>query len=118
MDTKHIAFDVESGGLLAKECSLLTVYFTVLDKDLNFLSELPLAIKPDNNAPYQVTAQALEINKINLIAHDKIAIAESDARQRLYNYLKMESDGGKIKLVPVGQNIKFDIDFVNAHLLN
>jgi len=118
MDTKHIAFDCETGGLLAKDCSLLTVYFAVCDKDLNVLSELPLAIKPDNNAPYQVTAGAMDVNKINLIEHDKIAIAECDARQRLYNYLKMESDGGKIKLVPLGQNVTFDIAFVNAHLLN
>ena|SRR5271166_4806596 len=118
MDTKHIAFDCETGGLLAKDCSLLTVYFTVLDQNLNFLSELPLAIKPDNNAPYQVTAGAMAVNKIDLIKHDQIAISESEARQRLYNYLKMESESGKIKLVPVGQNIKFDIDFVNAHLLN
>lgn len=118
MDTKYVGLDCETGGLLAKDCSLLTVFFGIFNQNLELTSELPLIIKPDDNKPYAVTAGALEVNKINLIEHDKVAISESDARTRLYNFLKMESNGGKVKLVPIGQNVKFDIDFVNAHLIN
>lgn len=118
MDLKYIGFDCETGGVLAKETSLLSADFGVYDHRLNQISELPLWIKPNDNKPYQVMAEAMDVNKINLVEHDKIAISESEAGQRLYNYLKQESEGGKIKLVPIGHGVVMDIQFVNAHLIN
>jgi DNA polymerase III alpha subunit (gram-positive type) len=114
---KFIAFDVESGGFDSKERSILTAYFLVFDENFNAISELDLKIKPDGDAPYRVDAGALIVNKINLIEHDKVAIITSEARAQLYNFLSANTDNGKEKLLPVGQNVTFDMDFIFDNLL-
>lgn len=114
---KYLAFDVEAGGTEV-EHSLLSVYFVVIDEDLKTVhGELDLLVKPDSGN-YVVTAQALEVNKIQLIEHDKVAITESKAGTLLYNFLKIHAPNGTSKLTPLGHNIAFDIDFIKKHLLN
>ncbi len=114
---KYLAFDVESGGTEA-EHSLLSAYFVVIDEDLKTVyGELELLVKPDDGN-YVTTAQALEVNKIDLIAHDKVAIPESKAGTLLYNFLQLHAPNGTTKLTPLGQGIFFDIQFVKRHLLN
>ena len=114
---KYLAFDVESGGV-TDDHSLLSAYFVVIDEDLKKVyGELDLLVKPDNGN-YVITPQALEVNKIDLIAHDKIAITESKAGQLLYNFLKLHAPDGTTKLTPLGHNIAFDVQFIKKHLLN
>lgn len=114
---KYLAFDVEAGGVDV-EHSLLSAYFVVIDEDLKTVyGELDLLVKPDNGN-YVMTAQALEVNKIDIIAHDKVAITESKAGQLLYNFLKEHAPNGTVKLTPLGHNIAFDVDFIKKHLLN
>jgi DNA polymerase III alpha subunit (gram-positive type) len=114
---RMMAFDLETGGL-TEDKSILTAYFVVFDEDFNILDEMDLRIKPDNGAPYIVTAQALQVNGINLVEHDKEAITMTEAKRKLYDFLKKNSDNGAIKLIPVGQNIYFDISFLNSQMLN
>lgn len=115
--TKYIAFDCETGGIEI-ENSLLTAYFVVLADDLTtILGELDLKIKPDNKQPYVVQAEALGINKIDLIKHDAEAITLSQASTLLYEFLKLHSGEGKSKLIPVGHNVVFDEEFIHAHML-
>lgn len=111
----YIPFDTETGGI-GPEVSLLTAHFAVCDKDLNIIDELDLAIKP-NNGLYTLTAEALTINKIDIIAHDKIAITESAAGARLRDFIWKHSQNGKVKLIPVGKNIAFDVKKVNDKIL-
>jgi len=114
---KYLAFDVESGGV-TDDHSLLSVYFAVIDEDLKTLyGELDLLVKPDDGN-YVVSAQALEVNKIDLISHDKIAIPESKAGTMLYNFLKLHAPDGTVKLTPLGHNIAFDVQFIKKHLVN
>jgi len=113
----YVVFDNETGGL-TKDCSLLTSHFFICDKDLEIIDELGLAIKPNDHQPYRVQATALAVNKIDLIEHDKIAITQSEAAQKLFLFLKKHSDSGKIKLIPVGHNVSFDIESVNEHLIS
>jgi hypothetical protein len=120
-DAVFLPFDCESGGI-GEDISLLSAHFAACDKDFNVLDELNILLKPKEvddtgSTLYRVTASALEINKINLIEHDKIAISKDIAGQELRNFLWKYSDNGKIKLVPVGKNIKGDVDWVNAHIL-
>jgi hypothetical protein len=115
IDTLYLPFDCETGGL-TKDSSLLTVHFAVCDYELNIIDELELFIKP-NDGQYIVSAQALEINKINLIEHDKVALTYSQAGQDLRNFLWKYSENGKIKLVPVGKNVGFDVIKVTDNLL-
>jgi len=116
-NAEYIAFDCETGGL-EPTCCLLTAYFAVLDRDLNIIDSLYLKVKPNAGQPYIVTAEALNVNKINLIEHDKIAIAQNFAGSQLRDFIHKYSQNGKIKLVPVGHNITFDLLWVHEHLLN
>jgi len=114
---KYIAFDIEAGGTEI-EHSLLSAYFVVIDEDLKTIyGELDLLVKPDSGN-YVVTAEALEVNKIQLIEHDKVAITESKAGTLLYNFLKTHAPDGAVKLTPLGHGIAFDVQFVKRHLLN
>lgn len=115
-----IGFDTETGGVTT-ESSILTAYFElyqIIDKQFRLHDSLDLKIKPDNGI-YRVTAQSLEINKINLIEHDKVAIKQSIAGQMLYKKLEEWSIiANKQKLVPLGHNIHFDIKQVTTNLIS
>jgi DNA polymerase III alpha subunit (gram-positive type) len=114
---KYIAFDCETGGITV-DTSLLTAYFIVMNHKFEVLDTLDLKVKPNNKAPYVVTAEALGINGINLVEHDKLAITESEAGGKLREFLWKNSENGKARLVPVGHNVGFDEDFIHVHLLN
>jgi oligoribonuclease (3'-5' exoribonuclease) len=105
--------DVEAGGI-GLDKSLLTVYFEVLDENLETLGELDLAIRHD---VYHVTAIGMAINKIDLVAHHQTAIPQSEAGKVLLTFLQKFSDNGKIKLIPVGHGVSFDLTFIWEHLL-
>ena len=115
IDTLYLPFDCETGGL-TKDSSLLSVHFAICDKDFNIVDELELFTKP-NDGQYNVAAEALGINHINLIEHDKVALTYSVAGQELRNFLWKYSQNGKIKLVPVGKNVGFDVIKVTDNLL-
>lgn len=118
MTRRYIAFDVETGGI-GHDKSLLTVYFQILDENLRPFefqhtvrsSSLYLAVKP-NDGIYHVTAEALGINGINLKKHDQTAITAKEAGTLLYNFLKVASDDARIKLIPLGHHVWFDVEFV------
>lgn len=112
----YITMDLETGGI-GTDCSLLTAYFGVLDKDMNLLDSLDLKVKPNEGKPYVVHAQGMSVNKIDLIEHDKTALSESEAGGQTFAFLKKHSDNGKVKLIPVGHNVQFDILFIYEHLL-
>lgn len=113
---RYLALDVETGGLDLDK-SLLTAYFAVMDENMTVLDELYLRTKPDNGA-YIVTAEALYINGISLINHDQTALSYKDSGQKLYSFLSKHSANGQYRLVPVGHNVVFDIDFVCDKLIS
>lgn len=117
MKRRYIAFDCETGGL-KPECSLLTAYFVVLDSDMTtVLGELDLKIKPDGNGPFVCTAESISVNKIDLVKHEKEAIFETDASQRLYKFLDEMSEQGSLKMIPIGHNVFFDEECIKRKLV-
>jgi DNA polymerase III epsilon subunit-like protein len=114
MGARYLAFDCESGGT-TRDFSLLSAYFVVLDDDLqSTYGELDMLIKP-NNGQYVVAGEALGVNGINLVEHDKVAITEGKASTLLYEFLqKMSPDGPK--LIPLGHNVAFDCEFIKEKL--
>lgn len=114
-EIRYLAFDLESGGI-HEGVSILTAYFQVLDKNMQPLDSLKLKVKP-NDGIYSVQAEGLEINKIDLVHHDKIAITYSEAGGKLREFLVQWSDNGKIKLIPLGKNVGGDIKWVNQSML-
>lgn len=119
-DPVFLALDCESGGI-GPEISLLTAHFAVCDAQWNIIDELALNLKPKEvdetgSTVYRVTAAALEINKINLIEHNKIAVTKAEAGQKLREFLwKYRLQKGW--LMPMGKNVGGDIDWVNEHIL-
>jgi DNA polymerase III alpha subunit (gram-positive type) len=78
------------------------------------LDTIDLKIKPDDGV-YHVNAQGLEINKINIVEHDRIAKPLSEVKTRFKNYICGWSLNQK--LTPIGHNVRFDVKFVKTHLL-
>lgn len=62
---------------------------------------------------YLVTPGALEINKIDLVKHEKISITQKEAGAKLRDFLgALTKPHGK--LIPVGHNVSFDIDQITG----
>ena len=110
-----LAFDTETGGL-GDDVSLLSCYMDVIDEQFNVIDSLYLFTKP-NDEVYKVTAGGLAVNKINLVEHDKVAESYSSAGQKLVAFLKKNSQNGKIKLIPLGKNVYFDVEKVTDNIL-
>lgn len=118
MMDRYIAFDCETGGL-SDDCSLLTVYFMLLEADLTtVVGELDLKIKPNAGEAYVVTDEALSINGINLIEHSKTAITMNEASSLFYNFLMSNNPNGRAKFIPVGHNVAFDAMFLKGKLIS
>jgi hypothetical protein len=115
MKPTMIFLDSETGGI-GIDKSLLTFCFIVTDNDFNKIDELNLALKPEDGT-YKCTAEALNINKIDLIKHDKTAITYKEGGTKLYNFLKYHSNEGKIKLIPVGHGMAGDLDNIFDKLI-
>jgi DNA polymerase III alpha subunit (gram-positive type) len=111
----YLPMDNETGGVV-DGVSLLSTYLEVVDEKFNVIDSLELFVKP-NNGIYKVTGESLDVNKINLVEHEKTAITYSEAGQKLFHFLKKNSDDGKIKLIPVGKNVQFDVRGLQEHLL-
>lgn len=116
MANKYLTLDVETCGVEPSH-SLLTFYIGILDENFVLRDELDVKCKPDNGN-YLVTAQALGVNQINLVEHDKVAKVYSSVSTPLYGFLSHSSDKGAIKLIPIGHNISFDIKMMQKHLLS
>lgn len=112
----YFLFDTETGGANPKQHSLLTTYGLVLNKNLKVVSSIDLKTKPNGGA-YQVQADALRVNKIDLTKHDKDAKTYQEASQVLEHFLVGKGTFGTSKFIPVGWNVKFDISFLQEHLL-
>ena len=105
----YLAFDTETTGL-STDCNVLTSFFIILDSELNQVATLDLQIKHDY---YKVYTKALEINKINLIEHDKNAIPKAEAILQLENFL--EKYKSKEKYIILGHNILFDLKMLRCN---
>lgn len=116
MPNLYLPMDNETGGL-ADNASLLSTYLEVVDDQFNIVDSLELYVKP-NDGVYMCQASGLDINKINLVEHDKVAITYSEAGQELFRFLKKNSYDGKVKLIPVGKNVQYDVLGLQKHLLS
>jgi hypothetical protein len=112
----YVVIDAEMGGR-GLDKSLLQVAMLVTDNDFTVVDELNLALKPDDGI-YHATAEALSINKIDLVQHDSYATTYLKGKQQLYHFLHKHSKGGRQKLTPVGLNLVKDLDHVCDKLIS
>ena len=76
-----------------------------------------LSVKPDNGE-YVINPEALRINRIDLVKHDDVAITYSKAGGLTRDFIWKHSKNGKIKLIPMGKNVPFDVEKFCDHVLN
>lgn len=116
----YLAFDSETGGLNPKTADMLTLYMAILDEELKVVDEIDLKLKPDNRLPV-AEAGALRVNGIDIQKHlaDPATITYSEARVKVVTFVKkyLQKKGRYSNIRPFGQNITFDIDFVNEHVV-
>jgi DNA polymerase III alpha subunit (gram-positive type) len=105
--TKYICIDTETTGV-ESDCNILTAYFIILDNLFNEVDSLDLKIKHDS---YRVYTKALEINKIDLIKHDKQAKCIIDSRLKLEMFLRKHFNE-KERFIIIGHNVVFDINML------
>lgn len=115
--TMYLFLDNEMGGLDKEKHSLLTVYLMMTDDNYNVLGDLYLYLKPDDGI-YKVVADAMAINKIDLVEHDKKAIFYKQGGSQLYNWLKQSTDNGRVKATVVGHGVYGDVEWIIHHLIS
>lgn len=109
---KYFFHDFETGGY--ENSSILTFYGVVTDQNFNKIDDIELWIKPDNGL-YMVEAQALRVNKIDLLAHDKEAQKESVCKDKIRAFIEHFAGGGSEKLYMAGHNVYFDNRLLKDH---
>lgn len=109
-----LVIDTETGGLDPQRNTLLTASFRVLDNDLKQVDALDLFMAPDDE--YRVNASALGVNRIDILAHSKVAINMLEARLRLVELLDRWSKPNRLTVV--GHNVGFDLAFIHHQLLS
>ena len=104
----YLAWDTETTGLSSKN-QVLTSYFIILDEEYNEVDKLDLRIKYDE---YVINPRAMDVNKIDMVEHEKIAITVGAAQKQLEFFLENNRVSGKY--VPLGHNIKFDLRMLRS----
>jgi oligoribonuclease (3'-5' exoribonuclease) len=117
MNATYLFIDDEMGGLDKDKHSLLQVYLMAVDANFKIVDDLNLLTKPDDGN-YCVCAEAMNVNKIDLVKHDALAITYKEASTKLYKWLQLLTDDGKIKLVVVGHGVYGDVEWIIKYLLS
>lgn len=122
MNLKYLLLDGEYGGVRSRgnfssDYSVLELYLEVVNEKLETFECLDLKIKPDDGK-YVVDPEALAVNGINLLVHDRTAVKMSKAKTVLYDFLKKHSEDGKYKLVPSGIGVQGDIRYITDTLIS
>ena len=112
---RYFLFDCETGGLDETSTSLLTMYAKVLDSKLQELGTLDLRIEPTDGR-YHLDIEAMKINKINILEHDKVAVTQQEASKQLRDFLFRHCPPTDDKLIPTGHNINLDVRFASRLL--
>ena len=111
-DWKYLVIDTETTGFDEKKHQILEIGILVI-KDLKVIDQFEVKIK---HREYTITAKAMEVNNINIVEHEKEALFEKEAAERMLEFLnkhKGEDEG----YIVIGQNVAFDIKFLEEMFL-
>ncbi len=120
-DRYYVLIDLETTGFNKDKHQILEVGMLIL-KDMEVVEELEVKIK---HKEYVITPGAMEVNGINILEHDKEAIDPKAACEKILDFLRNYTDSEyvdkKVKsigLIPVGQNVDFDLGFLEQLFLS
>jgi DNA polymerase III epsilon subunit-like protein len=111
----YIVLDIESGGLIPHEYSLLTAAYILLDKDYKVLKERSFGFKPDPEkfgGKYKVCPAAMNCNKIDLVKLEE----EGVELVEFYTSLVFDLQDTSEEVIPIGCNTAFDTGFLGEHV--
>lgn len=111
---KFISTDIESGGI-SSQYSLLTCFIAILDENLEIVDSLDLKCKPYDGI-YKVCGEGMRVNGIDLGLHDKDAEPYDKCGVKIKDFLERNYQGEL--LIPIGQNVKFDLLRICEQLIN
>jgi DNA polymerase III epsilon subunit-like protein len=104
-----VAIDTETTGLNFWEHQILSVGLVVVKKG-EITAKKEVKVKYPT---YNVTAGALNVNKINLVEHDKIALTPYDAIAEINNFIQSFAIINSKPVRVVGHNYdQFDLQFM------
>ena len=107
---KYLYLDTETGGL-DPSCALLTIGLVAHDDKLGILGTDHIKVSAEG---LTVEPKAIEINKLNMPAHEAEAITRRAAADRVIKFIKHYFGGHFLdKPFVVGHNIAFDRTFMD-----
>lgn len=107
-----VLIDIETTGFDKEKHQVLEVGMLVI-RNGAIAAEFEVAIK---HKEYLLTTGAMSANKINLIEHEEIALGTKEAVEKMLAFLK-ENKIQKDGFVVLGQNVQFDIGFIEMLML-
>lgn len=116
-DRTYVLIDTETTGFNKEKHQLLEVGMLVI-KDLKVIDELEIKIK---HKEYTITPGAIAANKIDIVSHDSEGIELKKACDEIISFLKQYVDvidGKSQGLIAIGQNIDFDLGFLEQLFLS
>ena len=107
-----VLVDTETTGYDEKKHQVLEIGLLII-KDMKILAELEVKVK---HKEYLLTSGAMKANGIDIMEHEKEALEEKEAAELILKFLndnKSEEEG----YIVLGQNVGFDIKFLEAMFL-
>lgn len=108
-----ILIDSETTGFDEKKHQLLEVGILVI-KDLKIIEHFEVKLK---HKEYTITTKAMEANKINILEHEKQALFENEAAEKILEFLSKHKAENEEGYIVIGQNVQFDIKFLETMFL-
>ena len=109
---KYFFHDFETGGF--ENTSILTFYGATTDSQFNITGEVEFFIRPENGV-YHVEAQALMVNKINIVDHYVKSEDKSTCNRKIRDFIMKATSFGTSKLTSAGHNVYFDNGLLKNH---
>ena len=108
---KRLVMDIETTGLSPRFNKTLTVGMLLVDVEKEFLNILDSNHIFIRHVGKNVNPTAMKVNKINLVEHNKTAIEEDEACEKINSFI----DKNRLhNIILLGHNFHFDRGFLNV----
>lgn len=112
-DRNYILVDTETTGFDEKKHQLLQVGILVI-KGMEVVDTLSVNIK---HKEYTITTGAMKANGIDLLEHDQHAYTDKEAGDLILQFLAKHKGENEDEYIVIGQNVQFDIRFLEEFFL-
>ena len=108
-----ILIDTETTGFDEKKHQILEIGILII-KNMEIVAELEVKVK---HKEYVVTVGAMKANSIDIVEHEKEALEEKKAAELILEFLNHYKAEEEDAYIVIGQNVGFDIKFLEAMFL-